>query len=323
MTGYGDRDWAGCLVRALGRVEDALGELRDELVDLRWRREQEDRENPHRFPGSDPSGYLGSFCEVVCNSGRYDDERYEPLRAALHDAREVLGRHPALAAVMEGDEGWEQFVVRAFDRDYGTSRLAMVAGLLCRAQEAGENGLEIAAGEMQSLLDRCLEEECGSAPDALTIGYHVLLFYGLRLSGEVEIAENLKAVPLEHTEAFLDLEVVRSVAPPSERRKGWEGVSAIVETVTLEAGGVSAGRRRAGGSMRWVRSTSTDATSWRSSRCSRACRWCRWPSFPIARTGRCRFFSAGRALGGNMGVDRRGVGVWRSGDTTGPGWKGV
>ena len=231
MTGYGDRDWAGCLVRALGRVEDALGELRDELVDLRWRREQEDRENPHRFPGSDPSGYLGSFCEVVCNSGRYDDERYEPLRAALHDAREVLGRHPALAAVMEGDEGWEQFVVRAFDRDYGTSRLAMVAGLLCRAQEAGENGLEIAAGEMQSLLDRCLEEECGSAPDALTIGYHVLLFYGLRLSGEVEIAENLKAVPLEHTEAFLDLEVVRSVAPPSERRKGWEGVSAIVEAV--------------------------------------------------------------------------------------------
>ena len=84
---------------------------------------------------------------------------------------------------------------------------------------------------MQSLLDRCLEEECGSAPDALTTGYHVLVFYGLRLSEEVEIAENLKAVPLVHTEAYLDLEVVRSVAPPSERRKGWEGVSAIVEAV--------------------------------------------------------------------------------------------
>ena len=231
MTGCGDGDWAGCLVRALRRVEEAEGEFRDELVELRRREEEKDKENPHRFPGSDPSGYLDSFYEGVCHGGRYDDRRYEPLRAALHNARKVLGRHSALAAVVEGDEGWEQFVVGAFDRDYGTSRLAMVAGLLCRAKQAGVNGLEIAARELQSLLDRSVEGESRSATDALTTGYHVLLFYGLRLSGEVEIAENLKAVPLEHTEAVLDIEVVRSVAPPSERRKGWEGVNAIVEAV--------------------------------------------------------------------------------------------
>ena len=126
--------------------------------ELRLRQEQEDRGNPHRFPGSNPSGYLDLFYHHVCHSGRYDDERYEPLRAALREAENVLARHPALAAVVEEYAGWEQFEVRAFDREYGTSRLAMVAGLLCRAQEAGENGLEIAAGEMQSLLDRCLEE---------------------------------------------------------------------------------------------------------------------------------------------------------------------
>ena len=56
-------------------------------------------------------------------------------------------------------------------------------------------------------------------------------FYGVHLSREVEIADNLKAVPLEQTEAFLDMEVVRNVAPPSGRRKRWEGVGAIVEAV--------------------------------------------------------------------------------------------
>ena len=142
-----------------------------------------------------------------------------------------MGRHPALGAVLKADDHWQEFVVRAFDRDYGTSRLAMVAGLLCRARQAGENGLETSSYELQFLLDRSLEERCGSISNGLTTGYHVLLFYGLRLRGEVEIAENLKAVPLEQTEAFLDMEVVRNVAPPSDRGNGWEGVSAIVEAV--------------------------------------------------------------------------------------------
>ncbi len=114
------------------------------------------------------------FYDEVCYGRRYVDRRYEPLRAALRDAERFLGRHPALAPVLKVDERWKEFVVRAFDRDYGTSRLAVVAGLLCRARQVGENGLETACRELQSLLDRSLEEECGSASDLLTTGYHVL-----------------------------------------------------------------------------------------------------------------------------------------------------
>ena len=232
MTKCDEGDWFDHLLHALSRLDEVENGHRHELEKLRRRQEQADRENPYRFEGSDPAGHLRSFYDDVCyDAGRSADSRYGPLRAALRDAENVLGRHPALATVLKADERWQEFVVRAFDRDYETSRLAMLAGLLCRAREAGENGLETATRELLALLDRSLEEECGSATDVLTTGYHVSLFYGLHLSGQVEIAENLHAVPLEQTEAFLDMEIVRNVAPPSDRRNGWEGVGAIVEAV--------------------------------------------------------------------------------------------
>ena len=237
MTRSDDGDWVECLVRALGRVDEVECEHRDELADLRQRREREDREDPYRFEGSDPAGYLRSFYQDVCYSERqYVDGRYEPLRAALRDAEEVLERHPALAAVLKANERWEEFVVRTLEGDHGTSRLAMVAGLRCRARQAGENGLETASRELQSLLDQSLDEECGSPSDVLTTGYHVSLFFGLRLNGEVEITEKLRAVPLEQTEAFLDMDVVRNVAPPTDRGNAWEGVGAIVEAVPWRPG---------------------------------------------------------------------------------------
>ena len=232
MTKYDEGDWLDYLLHAISRLDEVENGHRHELGELRRREEQADRENPYRFEGSDPAGYLRSFYDDVCYSPRRSaDSRYEPLRAALRDAENVLGRHPALATVLKADERWQEFVVRSFDRDYATSRLAMLAGLLCRAREAGENGLETVTRELLALLDRSLEEECGSATDVLTMGYHVSLFYGLHLSGEVQITENLNVVPLEQTADFLDMEIVRNVVPPSDRTNGWEGVGAIVEAV--------------------------------------------------------------------------------------------
>ena len=273
MIGWGDEDWAVYLVRALGRVKEAQGEFREEVAELRYREEEKDTENPHRFPGSNPSGYLDSFYHSVCHSGRQDDERFEPLRAALREAKNVLGRHRALAAVVEADEGWEQFVVCAFDRDYSTSRLAMVAGLLCRAQQAGENGLEIAAGELQSLLDRSVEGECGSAPNALTTGYHVLLFYGLRLSEEVEIAENLKLVSTG-THGSLSRHGDRAACGRRRTSGGRVGKVSAQSSKPFHGSRRWFGREKgAGRCLTWVRSTSTDETSWHFSRCSKARRW--------------------------------------------------
>ena len=103
MTRCNDGDWVGCLVHALGRVDEVKGEYRDELADRRRRQEQADRENPYRFEGSDPAGYLRSFYQDVCYCERqYVDRRYEPLRAALRDAENVLGRASGAGGGPEG-----------------------------------------------------------------------------------------------------------------------------------------------------------------------------------------------------------------------------
>ena len=232
MTRSNDGAWLLDLVRALSRLDNAQAEHVDELAELQQRQHQEDRQNPHRFEGSDPAGYLRTFYADVCyGQPASAATRYEPLRAALRNAEDVLANHPALAEVLRADERWQEFVVRAFDRDYATSRLNVLAGLLCRASDAGENGFETASRELLTLLDRSLVEKCDAVDDPLTTGYHIAVFYGLRLSDEVEIAENLHALPLHKTKDILDIEVLRNVAPPSELRDAWEGVGAIVETV--------------------------------------------------------------------------------------------
>ncbi len=232
MTRSHDRAWRDDLVHALSSLDKAQAEHLDELEEFRRRQEREDRQNPHRFEGSDPAGYLRTFYADVCYGRAASDvSQYAPLRAALRYAEDVLANHPALAEVLRAEERWQEFVVRAFDRDYATSRLNVLAGLLCRARDAGENGFETASRELLTLLDRSLVEKCDAVHHPLTTGYHIAVFYGLRLSEEVEITEKLHAVPLHKTKDILDIEVLRNVAPPSERRDAWEGVGAIVEAV--------------------------------------------------------------------------------------------
>ena len=133
MTISEEQNWVECLVYALRRVDEVQGEYRDEVAEQRRRREREEAESPYELAASDPAGDLRRFYQEVCYSGgHYADGRYAPLRSVLRDAESVLGRHPALAAVLKEDERWEEFVVRTLEPDHGTSRLAMVAGLLRR-----------------------------------------------------------------------------------------------------------------------------------------------------------------------------------------------
>ena len=244
MTRFDGGDWVECLLGALGRVDEVEGEYRDELAERCRLQEEAEREPPYGCGASDPAGDRRRLYQAVCYSkGRDADRRYEPLRSALRDAENILGRHPAVAAVLQADARWEELVVRTVDGDEETSRLAMVAGLLCRAREAGENGLEIASRELKSLLDRSLDGEFGSGSDVLTTGYHVSVVYGLHLEAEVEFADNLKAVPVEQAERFVDQDMVRRVAPPWAGRNGWEGVSVMLEAVPWKSVLLSPGDR--------------------------------------------------------------------------------
>ena len=230
MAGHGEGEWVGSLVRALARVHEVEGEYLEEVAERRRQREGAERNLPRSLPVSDPARDLGSFYHHACFSeGRYFERRYAPVRAALHDAEQVVGQHPALAAVVEAVERGHEFLVGICNRGQGNSRLAIVAGLMCRAKQVGEDGFRVASCELKSLLDVSLEEGEGSNSTKLTNGYHVSLFYGLQFDEEVEIADGVIAVPLERTGAFLNRNVLHHLVPSIAGDNNWKAVGAILK----------------------------------------------------------------------------------------------
>ena len=175
------------------------------------------------------------------------------------------------------------------------------------------NGMETASRELHSLLDRSLDEECGSASDILTTGYHVALF--LRCAsqqggGDCGQPEGGSA----GADGSLSGHGGRAECRAAQQA-GEKGGKASAQLSKPFRGGRNCFLRAQvrGGDMRWVRSILTHGTSWHSSRYFTARRWFPWRSFPIVRIGRCRFFSAGHAYRALDGRGHLGTGrlpVW-------------
>ena len=230
MTPPSDGDWVNRLERALAQVSEIEGRYLDEIADWRRQPERSERDPPHASQISDPAGDLRSFYHRArYGKGRYFEKRYGPLRAALHDAELVLGRHKALLAVVKvgtrGEEFWLDTVAQGGLR----TRLDLVSGLMGRARQVGKDGFRVASRELKILLDLSLEEGFPPVPNKLTVGYHVSLFYGIQLSKGVEIADDMTAVPLEQTSAFLNRGVLKDVAPRIAEQHKWNAVGAILK----------------------------------------------------------------------------------------------
>ena len=230
MASSGDRNWVDYLARALAQVGEAEKGYLEELAERRWQRERSERNFPSSFPLSDPARDLHSFYHHArYREGRYFEKRYAPLRHALQDLEHVLGQHPALAAVAKADKRGHEFRLRILNRNHLMTCIAVVAGLMGRARQAGENGFWVASRELEYLLDPSLDDGVNSEPNDLAIGYHVSLFCGLRLSEGVAIADGMKAVPLETNGAFLNRDVLQNVTPSIIRQNRWKGVGAILK----------------------------------------------------------------------------------------------
>ena len=230
MATRDDEDWIDNLVRALAQLHDVEGKYLEEIVGRRRQRERSEWALPRAFRMSDPARDHDSFYHHARYSeGRYFERRYAPLRTALHDAAQAVGQHPALAAVVKADERGHEFLVGICNRGQGASRLSMIAGLMCRAKQVGEDGFGIASRELKSLPDLSLEEGADPNSNDLTEGYHVLLFYGLQLNEKVEIADGVIAMPLELTGAFLNRNVLHHAAPSIVSDNNWKAVGAIVK----------------------------------------------------------------------------------------------
>ena len=228
------KDWIGLLVEALERIREVERHYIEELYEQRLQRELGDARVPSIFQGtvSDPAHDRRSFYWHACYSkGSYAERRYLPLRAVLEEVLDIVGQHPALKPVLKTDGRERQFWLSILHRGCLVSCLSIVAGLMCRAEQIGKDGLSIASGELKSLLDLSLEEDLDPYSNKLTVGYHISLFYGLRFSENFEVADGLTMVPLERTEPFLNRGVLERVAPSIVRENRWKAVGAMIRPV--------------------------------------------------------------------------------------------
>ncbi len=230
MTSFLKTGWVERLGNALAEVADVQRHYQDELDE---RRRLEQRRVMDRTPGSttsDPSSALRKFyCSDCLRDGSYFVEHYAPMRKVLSVARDIVGEHPAVADVVAQNAQSNEFNARFLTRGLSSSRLAMVAGLMCRADQLGRDGFRVASTELDALLNLSVVDEAHPVFLNLDVGYHVAVFYGLEFGERFEIFENVEVVPFEDLDAFLERDVLIDVAPHVVRWKSWKPVGAIIQ----------------------------------------------------------------------------------------------
>ena len=153
---------------------------------------------------------------------------YGPVRAALAEVLGILSRHPAWAEPLEasGDgQIWFEFPNSAGRK----SLLPVVAGLMVRAREAGENGFWTACSELALVLEPEGEADRDPVREELLTGYHVVLFQGLMFGEKVPVGNDLAIVPFGRLGDFFDMDLLERLAPGAAKRQAEDFTAAIVK----------------------------------------------------------------------------------------------
>ena len=151
------------------------------------------------------------------------------LRAVLDPVRYTLHSHPTLARVVGRIIGKDEFWVQILGsggstspdgsdrRANGTCR-GVARAWVQDGRERVVRFLELGRGNGTTLV-----------PSGLDIGYDVVLFHGLSLSGKIDIAEDISILPFEVARAFVDESVLDEVAPTIVKYNSWRSAGAVVE----------------------------------------------------------------------------------------------
>ena len=140
----------------------------------------------------------------------------------------ILLAHPTLADVPHSMAGHDEFRVQGLGTDRSTSLTDLIAGLMARAAELSGDRFRAAAGELGALLAPITETGSVRVSAGPDVGCDVVLFYGLTLEEESDLADGMAIVPFERVRAFVDEKLVQELAPAETEVRGWRSVGAIV-----------------------------------------------------------------------------------------------
>lgn len=226
---FGATQWVERLARALTELAETQKPYRAEIHQQRQRRSSQ--RDPYWLGAFDhPSHDLQSFYWHACSKGRYYAEHYGPLRAALDEVQGILAMHPALAVVLDSANDRDEIWIRAVDHGGLGTLSSMIGGLVARGMEVPEDGFRVAAAELHRLLGGPGGDGGQiSVPSDLSVGYHVVLFHGLRVSEKIPLADDTALLPFKQLDAFVNEDVLRDVAPTLLRYNDQKSVGALVK----------------------------------------------------------------------------------------------
>ena len=222
--------WVERLAQALSNLAAAQEIYRDELYQRRQERVRSRREIAWSVAPEHPSDDLAAFYYQAClREGRYFEERYAPLRTSFARVHTILAGHPAWAALLDPSDTGSEFWTQMANGGGRETLLTVIAGLMARAIEVREDGFRVASTELNALLAADANTKLLSSPGDLSVGYHVALVHGLRVSDDLRIADDMMIVPFERMRAYVNESVLSDVAPHIVKYNAWESVGAIVK----------------------------------------------------------------------------------------------
>lgn len=223
-------DWVERLAQALTELAKTQERYRNELDRQRRHRVRIASELPRWRTADHPSHDLRAFYSDACaGKDRYYAGEYSLLCAALAEVRHVLAAHPAWAGVVDPSDDRDKVLIHILDHGHLGTLLSVTSGLMARGMEVPEDGFRVAASELNGLLDPGGDPEQISGPGDLSVGYHVALFHGLRVRGEVRLADDMTLLPFEQLDAFVNEDILQDVAPAVIRYNLRETVGALVK----------------------------------------------------------------------------------------------
>ena len=177
----------------------------------------------------DPSErYRHFYWRASRGKSRYARERYAPVRVLLGEIGRILAVHPAWAGLVDetgNGEVWFQLAGGGGMR----SPSRTIGGLMARGKELRKDGFRAACRELSLLLESNDEMEEDPARAELLTGYHVVLIQGLKVEADLRIDDEMKVMPFDRLDAFVDASMLERLAPEVGRYGGGKSIAALVK----------------------------------------------------------------------------------------------